>query len=382
MFKFICFRFPLLLAILCFASIPGCKKRFHQPEQEIRIGVLFPMTGRDALYGREAMRGLEIALKQVNLERQAHSLKPIRVIVRDTQSKEGETSIGVRDLIYRQNVSALIGELDSGRCMEAAPIAERSGIPFISPGATNDRLTELGQYIFRTCFENSRQAKAMAEFAWNSGFRRVALLIDPSKSYSSNLGQNFESEFLELGGTVVSRQAIGNLKDFSNQLLTIQSEAADLLVLPLLHVEGALAARKARELGLNMPILGGDGWDTPDLMTWSGNFIEGSYFVRHFSPYSDHPKATRFSQEYQALFGTHGSALSALTHDAVLILAEALRDKNTAKPVEIRENLLKIHNLPVATGMFSFASNRNPRKDVFVTRVEKGAFIPCVTLSP
>ncbi len=344
------------------------------------MGVLFPLTGQDALYGREAMRGLEIALQQINLERASRSLSPIRIILRDTQSKEGETSIAVRDLIYRQGVSALIGELDSGRCMEAAPIAERSGIPFISPAATTDRLTKLGKYIFRTCFENSQQAKAMAAFAWNSGFRRVALLIDPSKEYSSNLGQTFESEFRNLGGTVVSRQNISDCQDFSPQLLSIQSSEPDLLVLPLLHVEGAVVAKRIRALGLNMPILGGDGWDTPDLVTWGGDFIEGSYFVSHYSPDSENSHPSQFSQNYQTIFGTHGSALSALTHDAILVLGEALRD--TDQPEKIRENLLKIRNLPVATGMFSFASDRNPRKHVFVTRLEKGKFIPCATLNP
>ncbi len=380
MFELTAIRTFLLCATLVITNIAGCKKPSHPTDKEIRVGALFPMTGRDALYGQEAMRGLEIALKQVNQERQAHSLNIIRIVVRDTQSKEGVSSIAVRDLIYRQGVSALIGELDSGRCMEAAPIAERSGIPFITPAATNDRVTELGQYIFRTCFENSRQAKAMAEFAWNSGFRRVALLIDFSNSYSSNLSQNFDAAFRELGGTIVSFP-ISDLQNASPQVLRMQSEEADLLVMPLLHLEGALAARKIRESGLNTPILGGDGWDTPDLKTWS-NFIEGSYFVRHFLPYSDNSEAARFSKEYQTLFGGQPSALSALTHDAVLILAEALRDNNATHPEKIRKNLLKIRNLPVATGIFSFASNRNPRKNIFVTRMEKGEFIPCATLDP
>ena len=371
----------LLSAILSTVGMMGCKKLVPLSNRsEVRVGVLFPLTGQDALYGREAMRGLEIALQQINLERASRSLSPIRIILRDTQSKEGETSIAVRDLIYRQGVSALIGELDSGRCMEAAPIAERSGIPFISPAATTDRLTKLGKYIFRTCFENSQQAKAMAAFAWNSGFRRVALLIDPSKEYSSNLGQTFESEFRNLGGTVVSRQNISDCQDFSPQLLSIQSSEPDLLVLPLLHVEGAVVAKRIRALGLNMPILGGDGWDTPDLVTWGGDFIEGSYFVSHYSPDSENSHPSQFSQNYQTIFGTHGSALSALTHDAILVLGEALRD--TDQPEKIRENLLKIRNLPVATGMFSFASDRNPRKHVFVTRLEKGKFIPCATLNP
>lgn len=372
-----CSIFIFLYAIVVLTGITSCRKS-PSSRTEIPVGVLLPLTGRDALYGRESMRGLEIALKQVNSERAAHNLKPIRLVIRDTQSKEGETSVAVRDLIYRQNVRALIGEPDSGRCMEAAPIAERSGIPFISPAATNDQLTKLGKYIFRACFENSQQAKAMAEFAWNAGFRRVALLIDPSHEYSSNLGQTFETEFRQRGGTIVSRQNISDCKNFSPQIRSIQGADPDLLVLPLLHMEGAIAARNIRALGLKTPILGGDGWDTPDLVTWT-DVLEGGYFVTHFPPGSQDSHTLRFTQNYQTLFGTSGSALSALAHDALLILGEALH--NTEKPAKIRENLLNIRDFPVATGMFSFSRDRNPRKHVFVTRVEKGQFVPYAAIT-
>ncbi|PWU07066.1 MAG: ethanolamine utilization protein EutJ [Verrucomicrobia bacterium] len=372
-----CSIFIFLYAILVLTGIASCKKP-PLNRAEVPVGALLPLTGRDSLYGREALRGLEIALKQINLDRAVYNLKPIRLVIRDTQSKEGETSVVVRDLIYRQGVRALIGEPDSGRSMEAAPIAERSGIPFISPAATNDRLTKLGKYIFRTCFENSQQARAMAKFAQDAGFMRVAILIDPSHEYSSNLGQAFETEFQRRSGAVVTRQNISDCRDFSPQLRSIQEAKPDLLVLPLLHVEGAIAARNIRALGLKIPILGGDGWDTPDLVAWT-DVIEGCYFITHFPPETEDFHSRRFAQNYQTLFGTSGTALSALAHDALLVLGEALR--NTEKPAKIRENLLGIRDFPVATGMFSFSRDRNPRKHVFVTRVEKGKFVPCAIIT-
>ena len=171
---------PIFLLITLSFLMLSCSKK---KETGIPVGQFASLTGAQATFGQSTDRGVQMALEEINSSGGVLG-KPIRLITKDNQSKPGETSTVVRELISRDKVVALIGEVASGRSLEAAPIAQRSGIPMITPASTNEKVTEAGDHIFRVCFIDPFQGTVCAKFARKLGANKAAMLTDVSKDYS------------------------------------------------------------------------------------------------------------------------------------------------------------------------------------------------------
>ena len=230
-------RIPSLLLLAALLSSPSCSKR---QEPGIQVGQFASLTGAQATFGQSTDKGVRLALKEIN-DSGGVLGQPLRVTTKDNQSKPGETSTAVRELITRDKVVALIGEVASGRSLEAAPIAQRSGIPMISPASTNEKVTETGDHIFRVCFIDPFQGTVCAKFARKLGASKAAILTDVSKDYSLGLARSFKQEFVKTGGTILGEQSYtGGDKDFSAQLTAIKAGNPDVIFLPAYYTEAPL----------------------------------------------------------------------------------------------------------------------------------------------
>jgi len=357
----------------------SCSKKV---EKGIPIGQFASLTGAQATFGQSTDKGVQLALEEINNSGGVLG-QPILLITKDNQSKPGETSTAVRELITRDKVVALIGEVASGRSLEAAPIAQRSGIPMISPASTNEKVTEIGDHIFRVCFIDPFQGTVCAKFAWKLGLRNAAILTDVSKDYSLGLARSFKKEFLKKGGAITGEQSYsGGDKDFSSQLTAIKAGNPQVIFLPAYYTEAPLIIRQARQLGIMAPFIGGDGWDSPELIAVGGNAVEGCYFSNHFSNQSTDPQVVTFVQSYRKKYNQDPDAMVALGYDALRLLADAMKRAGTSDPAKVNEAIAATKDFPGVTGKITLDEHRNPNKPAVMLQVRDGKFNYVETVSP
>jgi len=367
---------PLLAMAMAFSS---CSKK---QEPGIPVGQFASLTGGQATFGQSTDKGVQLALEEINGAGGVLG-QQLRIITKDNQSKPGETSTAVRELITRNKVVALIGEVASGRSLEAAPIAQRSGIPMISPASTNEKVTETGDHIFRVCFIDPFQGTVCAKFAGKLGAKKAAVLVDVSKDYSLGLAKSFKEQFLKEGGTITGQQSYsGGDKDFSSQLTAIKADNPDVIFLPAYYTEAPLIIRQARQLGITVPFIGGDGWDSTELVGVGGAAVEGCYFSNHFSSQSTDPKVVAFVQAYRKKYNSEPDAMVALGYDSVYLLADAMKRAGTTDPAKVNAAIAGTKDFPGVTGRITLDEHRNPTKSAVMLQVKGGKFAYVETIAP
>ncbi|HWP84394.1 MAG TPA: ABC transporter substrate-binding protein [Terriglobia bacterium] len=371
---------------LCLAAIAalGCSaQRGGESANEIVIGEYGSLTGTTATFGISTKNGIDMAIDEVN---RAGGLlgKRVRVIVEDDQGRPEEAQTVVTKLITRDRVVAILGEVASSRTLAAAPVAQQNRIPMISPSSTNPRVTEVGDYIFRVCFIDPFQGFVMAKFAANTlKIRNVAVLRDIKNDYSVGLADVFVAEFQKMGGRIVADQSYSEGDtDFSAQLTAIKAQNPQAIFVPGYYTEVGLIARQAKQLGINVPLLGGDGWDSPKLWEIGGTALNGSYYSNHSSMDDPSPAIQKFVAEYRARFQETPDALAALGYDAAMMLFDAIRRANSTEPAAIRDALAQTRDFAGITGKITLDANRNPVKPAVVLQVQDGALKYVETVSP
>jgi branched-chain amino acid transport system substrate-binding protein len=218
--------------------------------------------------------------------------------------------------------------------MAAAPICQAAGVPMITPSSTNPKVTELGDYIFRVCYIDPFQGEVIAKFARNTlHFTRAAVLRDQKNDYSVGLANYFTDSFTKLGGSVVSDQSYSEGdQDFKAQLTVIKSKNPQFVMVPGYYTEVGLIARQARELGLKVPLLGGDGWVSDRLLEIAQDALDGSYFVNHYWVDDPNPKVREFVESYRKRYNATPDGLAALGYDAAGVLTSALERLRAEDP--------------------------------------------------
>ena len=353
--------------------------------QDIVVGEFASLTGSEATFGINSSNGVELAKQEVNNAGGVLGRK-IRIVVEDDQSKPGQPSAAVKKLIASDKAVAIIGEIASSRSLEAAPICQEAKIPMVSPGSTNPRVTEVGDYIFRVCFIDPFQGTVMAKFAIdNLKAKKVAILTDVRNDYSVGLTKYFKEYFTTHGGQVVSERSFsggGTDRDFRAQLTAIKAAQPEAIFVPGYYTEAGLIAKQARSLGIKVPLLGGDGWDSPKLSEIGGSAIDGCYFSTHFSPKDQNPKVQDFVHKYQAKFNAMPDGMAPLGYDAMMILADAIKTAGTTDGTKVRDALAQIKNYDGVTGKITINEKRNATKSAVVLKVNSKQNDYVATVAP
>jgi branched-chain amino acid transport system substrate-binding protein len=351
--------------------------------EPVKIGFFMSVTGRDASFGEAALRGARLAIDDLNAAGGILG-RPAQLVVEDNRSLPGESATAVKKLIGRDHVVALVGECASSRTLEAAPVAQAAGVPLVTPASTNPRVTAVGDCVFRVCFADPFQGAVLATYAWkNLGLRRAALLVDSSASYSVGLAEVFSKTFASLGGEVVATQKYsGGDKDFRAQLTAIRGTQADAIFLPGYYVEAGLAAQQARELGLKATLLGGDGFEAPQLLEIGGAALEGTFYSTHYSAESADPLSRRFVAAYTARHGAAPVGLAALTYDSVQLIADAARRAGSTDRTALKNALAATRDFPGVTGRTTLDENRDAQKDAAIIAVRGGRLVFVETVRP
>jgi branched-chain amino acid transport system substrate-binding protein len=340
--------------------------------QDIVIGQFASLTGSEATFGINSSNGVELAKEEINNSGGVLGRK-IKIVTEDDQSKPGQPSSAVKKLIASDKAIAILGEIASSRSLEAAPICQQAKIPMVSPGSTNPRVTEVGDYIFRVCFIDPFQGTVMAKFALdNLKAKKIAILTDVRNDYSVGLTKYFKEYFTSHGGQVAVERSFsggGTDKDFRAQLTSIKAAQPDAIFVPGYYTEAGLIAKQARSLGIKVPLMGGDGWDSPKLSEIGGNAVDGCYFSTHFSPQDTNPKVQDFVKKYREKFSAMPDGMAPLGYDAMMILAECIKTAGTTDAAKVRDALTQVKDYEGVTGKITIDSKRNANKSAVVLKV-------------
>ena len=352
--------------------------------ESIRVGEYASLTGKEASFGQTSHHGVTLAIEEINAAGGVLG-RPLELFYEDNQTKPGESATAAKKLISRNKVVALIGEVSSGRSNEAAPVAQASHVPMIAPAATNPSVTLKGNYIFRVCFIDPFQGAILAKFATTDlHAKKVATLFSVSNAYSVGLAKVFKETFTAAGGEVVTEKSFSEGdKDFRAQLTAVKAAGADAVFVPSYYTEAALIARQARDLGIDVPLFGGDGWEAEELLQIGGEALNGCFYSTHFSAQNTDPKVAEFAQRYRARWNNEEpGAFSALGYDAVYVLADAIKRAGTTEEPALRNALADTRNFNGVTGVTTLDHDRNASKPATIIAIKGGKLSFLKTVAP
>lgn len=334
----------------------------------VKVGSVFPMTGPIATYGQESVNGMELALEKIKKDKSFNY--NITLIKEDNKGEPVESGNAVKKLIDVDKVNIIVGSVASSNTLAGAPIAQSAGVPLLTPASTNEKVTEVGNFISRTCFTDAFQGVVMAKFAKNNlGKKKAAVVIDKSSDYSKGLAEVFTREFKKLGGEIIDDDFAYNQKetDFKSLVRRLKRARPDVIFMPGYYTEVGLMLRQARDLKLDVPFLGGDGWDSPKLAELAGpDGIKGNYISSHFSADDTDPKVQEFVKAYKARYKQTPGAMAALGYDGLLVVADALKRSGSASHKDLRDAINNTKGFVGVTGSITIDENRNAQKSAVV----------------
>ncbi len=367
----------VLVIVGLLAALTSCGGRTAQ-SNVIKLGMLYNMTGAQASLDAPSANGAKLAAKEINANGGVLG-KKIELVAYDGKSDAETIGKSATQLVESDKVVAMFGFSDSDMVMAAAPIAAKAGIVFVTSGATSPKLpAQVPNYLYLACFGDNVQAAAAAEYAYNTlNARSVYLLVDKGMEYTLLLGKYFKERFTELGGTVALEDTYqtGD-KDFSAQITKMKaaSSAPDILFISSGPDDVGTIVKQFRDAGVDKPIFGGDGYDTPLLVEIAGDGANNVYFTTHslMDATAGTPEVKKFIAAYQAEYGNPPeNAFAGLGYDTVKLLVDSIRRAKSSEPKAILAALKETKNLPGVTGAITFSGDSPiPQKGVAIIGIK------------
>ena len=376
-----------IIATLMALSAAGCGGK---SEKDIKIGLLNEMTGGNATIGTAAANGAKMAIKEINVKGGVLG-KQLKAVSADNKSEPAEAANAMTKLLMQDNVVAVTGTFSSSNAIAAASVAESAKKPYLIAGATNPKVTvdpktqKVKKYIYRVCFIDPFQGTVAANFASNNlKAKKAAMLIDNSSDYSKGLGEFFQAAFVKAGGTVVANEAyLQKDTDFKATLTKIKAQGADVLFVPGYYEEVGKIVKQAREMGLTMPIVGADGWDSPKLAEIAGEkALNNTFFTNHYSVDDPSEAGKAFVANYTKEFGQKPEALAVLGYDAVYVLADAIKRANSTDADKIIAALSDTKNFKAVSGITTINASHDADKSAVIIEMKDGKQILNTSIKP
>ena len=361
--------------------LAGCNSSASGDAEEgstIKIGANLELSGGVASYGQSAKEGIELAIEEIN--KKGIDGKKLELVTVDNKSDAAEATSGALKLATQDKVVAMIGAATSTNTLAQVQIAQDNKIPLITPTATNATITnkdgKVNDFVFRTCFIDPFQGTVAANFASNDlKVKSAAVLIDSSSDYSKGLADSFKKSFKANGGEIVKEEAyVAKDTDFRATLTNIKSANPDYVFVPGFYEEVGLIIKQARELGINVPIMGGDGWDSPDLVKIAGaDTLNNTFITNHYSSGDSDKKVREFVAAFKAKYdGKSPDAFTALGYDTVYFLADAIKRAGSSDPKKIQKALEETDGLQLVSGKVKLDKNHDPIKAAVILEYKNG----------
>ena len=378
-------RRTLLAAVALLAltatAFAACAQANAEP---IKVGHYGSMTGKEATFGQSTDNGIRLAIEEINSAGGLNG-RPIEIITYDTKGESAEAGKAVTRLITSDKVTAVLGEVASTLSLAGGAVCQEKGVPMISPSSTNPSVTRGRDMVFRVCFIDPFQGMVVAKFATeNLKATKVAVLFDQTQTYSKGLRDEFKKHFTKMGGTIVGDEAFsGGDQDFGAQLAKIRAGNPDAIFVPGYYTEAGNIALQARKLGIKVPLLGGDGWDSEQLAKIGGKDIEGCYYSNHYAADQKSEVVENFVKKYSTKFsGQTPDGLAALGYDAAYILFDSMKRAKSLSGKDLRDAIAATTNFKGVTGNITLDKNRDAMKSAVVVKMQDGKPVFAATVEP
>jgi branched-chain amino acid transport system substrate-binding protein len=378
----------LAAGVLAGCSGSGSSEKSSGDGDTIKIGVNLELSGGVASYGQSIAEGLELATAEINKE--GIDGKKIKLIKVDNKSEASEATSGAIKLTSQDQVAAIVGAATSTNSIAQVQIAQDNKVPVISPSGTSPEITfskdKLNDYIFRTSFIDPFQGTVAANFATKEiKAKSAAIYIDSASDYSKGLAAAFKEQFEKNGGKIVAEEAyIAKDTDFRSTLTRLKSAKPDFIFLPGYYEEAGLIVKQARETGLDVPFMGGDGWDSPKLVEIAGaKALNNTFITNHYSSGDPDEKIQNFVSAFKAKYKDKSpDAFNALGYDTGYFLADAIKRAGSADSEKIKEALEKTADLELVTGTFTLDEKHNPIKSATILEFKEGKQVFNTKINP
>ena len=335
----------------------------------VKIGGIFPLSGQVAVYGVECKNGVDLAIEEINAAGGING-KPVVLVSEDDEGNPDKTVNAFKKLSTKDGVKVVIGSLTSGCTQAITTLSQASKVIQIAPAATAPAITDAGDFIFRACFIDPFQGTVGGKFAAETlGKKRAAILYDIGNDYSVGLSDNFKIAFTKAGGSIVSEESYAtNDKDFNAQLTKIKNANPDVVYLPDYYGTVALIAKQLRAQGINVPMVGADGWD--GLTSNAGDEVLGGYYSNHYAVDSTEPAVKKFVESFRAKYNKDPNSFAALGYDCVYLIRDAIVAAGAEDSIAVRDALVKTDG-DYVTGHLTFDEKHNPIKSAVMLELVK-----------
>lgn len=367
----------LLMAVMVLSVLSGCGGAASNAN-EIKIGINYELSGGVATYGQSSVDGIELAIEQINAAGGING-KKIVAVKYDTKSEPAEATTLATKLMTNDKVVAVLGPATSGSFKATIPVAAKNKIPVASGSATADDVTVdangVKEYAFRICFSDSYQGSVMATYALkNLSKKKAVIIMDSSSDYAKGLAENFKKTFEEGGGKVVAQEAyLDGDTDFNAIITRIKSQDLDVIFIPGYYEEVGLIIKQARAQGINVPVLGADGFDSPELVNLAGaKALNDVYFSNHYSSLDKDPAVVKFIEDFKAKYNREPDAFNALGYDLAKFVADGIGRADKISGESIKNALASTKDFVGVTGSFSIDQNHNAVKAIVVIGLKDG----------
>lgn len=351
---------------------------------DLIIGAYLSLTGPEAPFGIAISNGITLAVDEQN---RAGGVRGRKIVLRmlDTMGRVKDTADVAARLVTKERAVALLGEITSRASIAGGGVAQQLGVPMITPAATNRAVTEVGDMVSRACILDEDQAAAMASFARGRlKLSRVAMLYDGRQPYSTEMADHFRKAFAKLGGTIAAAQEYTSTDpaDLQPRLEAIRDAKPQAIFVPVFYSDAAELAKRLRALGVRAPLLGTDGWDSPQLAQLAGAAIDGGYYSGHFAADDPRPATRDFVQRYRAKYQEAPDSLAALGYDAARLLFDAMARARSLGGKDLAAAIAATKRFEGATGAIAMTPERNPKKPAVIVQLKAGKPVFAATIAP
>lgn len=345
----------------------------------IKIGANLELSGGVASYGQSEKEGIDLAIEEIN--KKGIDGKKLKLVTFDNKSEASEATSGALKLATQDKVAAIIGAATSTNTLAQVQIAQDNKIPLITPTGTNPTITnkdgKVSDFVFRTCFIDPFQGTVAANFAAKElKVKNAAILIDSSSDYAKGLADAFKKAFKANGGKIVKEEAyVAKDTDFHATLTNIKAANPEYVFIPGYYEEVGLIIKQAREIGLNVPLMGGDGWDSPTLVKIAGGAdpLKNTFITNHYSSGDSDKKVQDFVTAFKAKYdGKSPDAFNALGYDTVYFIADAIKRAGSSDSKKIQKALAETDGLELVSGKMKLDKNHDPIKAAVILEYVNG----------
>ena len=355
----------------------------------IKIGVVSELTGPNASYGTSVVKGMKLAVKEIN-DKGGVDGKKIELAVADDKSEPAEAANAMSKVLNQDKAKLTMGIFTSSNAIAACNVSESSKVPFLAIGATNPKVTldkdgKAKPNTFRVCFIDPFQGTVGANFVLDTlKLKKAVVLIDNSSDYSKGLAAFFKEAYAKKGGQILGEEAyLQKDTDFKAILTKIKTLNPDVLYVPGYYEEVGKIIKQARELDIKAAFVGGDGWDSPKLVEIAGGpALENTYFTNHYSPDATNAESKAFVAAYQKEYNEKPDAPAVLGYDGAKLMADAIKRAGSTDGAKVSAALAATKDFSAVTGKTSLNATHDAVKSAVIIAFKDGKQTYKTTVNP